>query len=82
MSGTYGESLDETDDRPDSFEVEGIQAFNRLAGAVQGLESRLSALEHGLSARGRPSSGSRLHGPHSRSERHPGRRARRGRYTR
>ena len=36
---------------PDSFEVEGIQAFNRLAGAVQGLESRLGALEHGLGSK-------------------------------
>ena len=50
MSGTYNENLDETDDapEPDSFEVEGIQAFNRLAGAVQGLESRLVDLELGL----------------------------------
>ena len=41
---------DDLDDAtaPDPFEVEGIQAFNRLAGAVQGLESRLVDLELGL----------------------------------
>ena len=32
----------------DSFEVEGIQAFNRLTGAVQGLDGRMSALDAGL----------------------------------
>ena len=44
---------DNLDDAPelDGFEVEGIQAFNRLAGAVQGLESRLGALEHGLGSK-------------------------------
>ena len=36
---------------PDPFEVEGIQAFNRLAGAVMGLESRLTDLEHSLGAK-------------------------------
>ena len=51
MSGTYNENLDETDDQPDSFEVEGIQAFNRLAAAVTGLESRLGVLEHGLGSK-------------------------------
>lgn len=44
------EDLDEAPE-PDSFEVEGIQAFNRLTTAVTGLESRLSTLEHGLSAK-------------------------------
>ena len=33
---------------PDSFEVEGIQAFNRLTTAVTGLQSRLVDLELGL----------------------------------
>jgi hypothetical protein len=32
----------------DSFEAEGIQAFTRLAGAVQDLNGRLGAFEHGL----------------------------------
>lgn len=44
----HGENLDDTDE-PDSFEAEGIQAFTRLATAVQGLESRLDALQQGLS---------------------------------
>ena len=44
---------DDLDDvpEPDGFEVEGIQAFNRLAEAVTGLESRLGALEHGLGSK-------------------------------
>ena len=52
MSGRphHDENLDDTPE-PDSFEVEGIQAFNRLTGAVQGLESRLGALEHGLGSK-------------------------------
>lgn len=50
MSGKSHHDDDDLDGapEPDSFEVEGIQAFNRLAGAVQGLESRLTDLEHGL----------------------------------
>lgn len=46
----HDQDQDDGDDalEPDSFEVEGIQAFNRLAGAVQGLESRLVDLELGL----------------------------------
>ena len=49
MSGRphHDDDLDDAPE-PDSFEVEGIQAFNRLAGAVQGLESRLVDLELGL----------------------------------
>ncbi len=41
---------DDLDDAtaPDSFEVEGIQAFNRLTAAVTGLQSRLADLELGL----------------------------------
>ena len=46
----HDEDLDGASE-PDGFEVEGIQAFNRLAGAVQGLESRLGALEHGLGSK-------------------------------
>ena len=44
---------DDLDDAtaPDSFEVEGIQAFNRLTAAVTGLESRLDVLEHGLGSK-------------------------------
>ena len=44
------ERHDDLDDapEPDSFEVEGIQAFNRLTAAVTGLQSRLADLEHGL----------------------------------
>ena len=44
---------DDLDDAtaPDSFEVEGIQAFNRLTASVTGLESRLGALEHGLGSK-------------------------------
>lgn len=43
----HDEALDDPPE-PDSFEAEGIQAFNRLTGAVTGLESRLEALERGL----------------------------------
>ena len=44
------ERHDDLDDapEPDSFEVEGIQAFNRLTTAVTGLQSRLADLELGL----------------------------------
>ncbi len=35
----------------DSFEAEGIQAFNRLTGAVQGLDGRLTVLDAGLGAK-------------------------------
>ena len=44
---------DDLDGAPesDSFEVEGIQAFNRLTAAVTGLESRLGVLEHGLGSK-------------------------------
>lgn len=42
MSDAYDAS------EPDSFEVEGIQAFNRLTAAVTGLQSRLVDLELGL----------------------------------
>lgn len=48
--GLHGEDLDDAD-TPDSFEAEGIQAFTHLATAVQGLESRLGALEQGLGAK-------------------------------
>ena len=49
----HDQDQDDGDDapEPDSFEVEGIQAFNRLAGAVTGLESRLGVLEHGLGSK-------------------------------
>jgi len=43
----HDEDLDDADE-PDSFEAEGVQAFTRLATAVQGLESRLGALQQGL----------------------------------
>ncbi len=43
----HDEDLDDAG-TPDSLEAEGIQAFTRLAGAVQGLQSRLGALEQGL----------------------------------
>ena len=42
---------DEDPDGPDSFEVEGVQAFTQLTSAVTGLQSRLGALEQGLSAK-------------------------------
>ena len=52
MSGRthHSDDLDDGDSapEPDSFEVEGIQAFNRLAEAVTGLQSRLVDLELGL----------------------------------
>ena len=35
----------------DSFEAEGIQAFNRLTGAVQGLDGRLTVLDADLGAK-------------------------------
>ncbi len=35
-------------DELDSFEVEGVQAFTRLTGAVQDLGGRLGTFEHGL----------------------------------
>ena len=46
----HDDDLDDLDGapEPDSFEVEGIQAFNRLTTAVTGLQSRLVDLEHGL----------------------------------
>ena len=46
----HHDDLDDGDDasEPDSFEVEGIQAFNQLAEAVTGLQSRLVDLELGL----------------------------------
>ena len=46
----HDDDLDDGDDAtaPDSFEVEGIQAFNRLTAAVTGLQSRLVDLELGL----------------------------------
>ncbi len=52
MSGRphHDEDLNDLDDapEPDSFEVEGIQAFNRLTTAVTDLQSRLANLELGL----------------------------------
>ena len=52
MSGRphHDEDLNDLDDapEPDSFEVEGIQAFNRLTTAVTNLQSRLADLELGL----------------------------------
>ena len=53
MSGRSHYDDDDLDGapEPDPFEVEGIQAFNRLTGVVQGLESRLTDLEHGLGAK-------------------------------
>ena len=49
MSGRthHDDDLDHTPE-PDSFEDEGIQAFNRLTTAVTGLQSRLADLELGL----------------------------------
>ena len=38
-------------DELDAFEVEGIQAFNRMTDAMHGLDSRMSALDAGLAAK-------------------------------
>jgi hypothetical protein len=38
-------------DELDSFETEGVQAFTRLTGAVQGLDSHLGTFEQGLGAK-------------------------------
>jgi hypothetical protein len=35
-------------DDPEGYEEEGIEAFNRMADAMQGLQSRLDALDQGL----------------------------------
>lgn len=43
----HDEGLDDAEG-PDSFEAEGIQAFTRLTGAVQDLQSHLGTLEQGL----------------------------------
>ena len=41
----------DADDLADSYEAEGIEAFDRLTTAVNGLGSRLSALEAGLGSK-------------------------------
>ena len=38
-------------DELDAFEVEGVQAFNRMADAMHGLDGRMSALDAGLAAK-------------------------------
>ena len=38
-------------DELDAFEVEGVQAFNRMAEAMHGLDSRMIALDAGLAAK-------------------------------
>ena len=60
----------------DGYEAEGIEAFDRLTTAVNGLGGRPNGLEAGLRPR-RPGRGSRLHGLRSDRERHVGGRARR-----
>ena len=38
-------------DELDAFEVEGVQAFNRMTAAMHGLDSRMIALDAGLAAK-------------------------------